>query len=94
MTAPTAGCRRCGASLAGERVDACFCSASCRNVSHCKQLGRCDEIPSGFLIDKAMRDASVESDILNPQFEGDPANASTSSDGVFSRTCVCLAAGQ
>ncbi|PBB80904.1 hypothetical protein CK218_10870 [Mesorhizobium sp. WSM3879] len=65
-------CRRCGASLAGKRSDAKFCSAACRVGSHRQEVGRAEEIASGFTIDKAMRDALIESDRLNPQDEHDP----------------------
>lgn len=71
--APATGCRRCGGSLAGKRSDARFCSGACRVGSHRKEIGRCDEIASGFIIDKAMRDALIEANALNPQDEGDPA---------------------
>ena len=66
-------CQRCGACLDGKRSDARFCRVACRVGSHRQEVGRAEAIASGFTIDKAMRDALIESDRLNPQDEHDPA---------------------
>ncbi|RWI96185.1 hypothetical protein [Mesorhizobium sp.] len=76
-------CQRCGASLAGKRSDAKFCSVACRVGSHRKEVGRADAVSSGFVIDKAMRDALIESDRLNPQDEHDPVKVR----GAFAEMC-------
>lgn len=71
MTAPALGCRRCGASLAGKRSDAKYCSAGCRLNAHRSGVGRTDDVPSGYIINKPTRDMLIETNWLNPQDEGD-----------------------
>lgn len=72
MTTPAIGCRRCGASLAGKRADAKFCSAGCRVGSHREEVGRVESIRADVVIDRPMRDALIEIGELNMQDEHDP----------------------
>lgn len=73
MTPPAIGCRRCGASLAGKRSDARYCSAACRVGSHRQEVGRVESIRADIVIDRPMRDALIEAGTLNMQDEHDPA---------------------
>ncbi|RVC80211.1 hypothetical protein EN745_13635 [Mesorhizobium sp. M4A.F.Ca.ET.022.05.2.1] len=66
-------CQNCGGSLADKRSDAKFCSDVCRVGDHREKVGRAEAIPSGYEIDKLMRDALIGSNDLNPQDEHDPA---------------------
>lgn len=73
MSTPDRLCEHCSRSLEGKRADARFCSAACRVNSHRQEVGRVDAVSSGFVIDKAMREALIESDRLSPQDEHDAA---------------------
>lgn len=87
MTAPSIGCRRCGASLAGKRADAKFCSAGCRVGSHREEVGRVESIRADVVIDRPMRDALIDIGELNMQDEHDPQKVREA----FARMCRDLA---
>ncbi|ANN59652.1 hypothetical protein A9174_24995 [Mesorhizobium loti NZP2037] len=67
-----AACQHCGNSLAGKRADAKFCCGNCKLKAHRGEVGRIEDVPSGLVINRPIRNMLVEANRLNPQDEGNP----------------------